>query len=191
MNLHLAQQMTTSGLALQLYKRSGCVCSMLGLDLQWRDWNAPSYRSLGRPRVWASFAERNGALHYNALSRLFQLEHSSICDCRVVQEWLSLQADVELSNKPPRAPDMKHNENMWSEVKRTIQETWPILPPRIAMSYGPWSQARWMKSSSQHYVRSLIESVHDWWNQWSKHRGSGLLIKEASFWKQSFYVLKH
>jgi len=21
-------------------------------------------------------------------------------------------------------------ENMWSEVKRTIQETWPVLPPR-------------------------------------------------------------
>jgi len=33
-------------------------------------------------------------------------DHSSIHDSRVVQEWLSRQADVELLDWPPRAPDM-------------------------------------------------------------------------------------
>jgi len=60
----------------------------------------------------------------------FQPEHSSIRDCPVVQERLSVQDVVELSDWPPRAPHMNHNENIWSEVKRTIQETWPVLPPR-------------------------------------------------------------
>ena len=41
-----------------------------------------------------------------------------------------LQADVEILDWPPRAPDMNPIENMWSEVKRTMQETWPALPPR-------------------------------------------------------------
>jgi hypothetical protein len=60
----------------------------------------------------------------------FQQDNSSIHDSHVVQEWLSLWADVELIDWPPRAPDMNSIENMWSEVKRTIEETWPVLPPR-------------------------------------------------------------
>ena len=52
----------------------------------------------------------------------FQQDHSSIHDSLVVQEWLSLQADVELIDWPPQAPDMNAIENMWSEVKRTVQE---------------------------------------------------------------------
>jgi hypothetical protein len=48
----------------------------------------------------------------------------------VVEEWLSRQADVELIDWPPRAPDMNLIENMWSEVKQTVQKTWLDLPPR-------------------------------------------------------------
>jgi hypothetical protein len=48
----------------------------------------------------------------------------------VVPEWLSLHADVELIDWPPWATDMNPIENMWSEVKRTLQETWPVLPSR-------------------------------------------------------------
>jgi len=51
-----------------------------------------------------------------------QQDHSSIHDSRVVQEWLSRQADVELHDWPPRAPDMNPTEKTWSEVKRTKQE---------------------------------------------------------------------
>ena len=59
-----------------------------------------------------------------------QQDHLSIHDCRVVQEWLSRQADVELLDWPQRAPGMNPIENKWSEVKRTMQETWPVLFPR-------------------------------------------------------------
>jgi hypothetical protein len=44
-----------------------------------------------------------------------QQDHSLIHDRRVVQECLSRQAEVELIDWTPRAPDMKPNENMWSE----------------------------------------------------------------------------
>jgi hypothetical protein len=60
----------------------------------------------------------------------FQQDHSSNHDSRVVQEWLSLQADVELNDWPLCLPDMSPIENMWSEMKRTMQETWLVLPPR-------------------------------------------------------------
>ena len=88
-----------------------------------------------------------------------QQDHS-IHDSRVVQEWLSLQADVELIDLPPRAPDMNPIENMWSEVKRTVQETWPVLPPRN--SDALWTlvpDALDEVTSSQRYVRSLVESI--------------------------------
>ena len=49
-----------------------------------------------------------------------QQDHPSIHDSRVVQEWLSRQADVELIHWPPRTPDMNHTENIWSKVKRTM-----------------------------------------------------------------------
>ena len=42
----------------------------------------------------------------------FQQDHSSIHDSHVVQEWLSLQADVELIDWPPRAPDMNSIKNI-------------------------------------------------------------------------------
>ena len=42
----------------------------------------------------------NGTIH-------LQQDHSSIHDSRVVQEWLSLQADVEVIDPSQRAPNMK------------------------------------------------------------------------------------
>jgi len=73
------------------------------------------------PSVWMLYPE---------VMIQLQQDHSSIHDPRVVQEWLSRQANVELLEWPPRAPDMNPIENMWSEVKRTMLETWPVLPPR-------------------------------------------------------------
>jgi len=52
-----------------------------------------------------------------------QQDHSSIRDSCVVQEWLSRQADVEIIDWPPRAPDMNPIESMWSEVKRAPIES--------------------------------------------------------------------
>ena len=88
----------------------------------------------------------------------FQQDPSSIHDSRVVQEWLSLQADVELIEWPRRSPDLNPIENMWSEVKRTMQETWHVLPPRNSDVLWTLVSDVWDEvASSQHYVRSLIE----------------------------------
>ena len=51
---------------------------------------------------------RDGIIH-------FQQDYS-IHDSRVVQEWLSLQAGLELTNWPPRAPGMNSIEYVeWGE----------------------------------------------------------------------------
>jgi len=89
-----------------------------------------------------------------------QQDLSSIHDSRVVQEWLWRQADVELLDWPPPAPDMNPIENMWSEMKRTMQETCPVLPPRNsvelwALVSGVWDEV----ASSTCYIHSLIESM--------------------------------
>jgi hypothetical protein len=51
-------------------------------------------------------------------------------------------------------------DNMWSEVKRTMQETWPALPSRNsnelwALVLDAWDEV----ASSQRYIRSLTESM--------------------------------
>jgi len=89
-----------------------------------------------------------------------QQDHSSIHDSRVVQEWLWRQADVELLDWPPRAPDMNHIENMWSEVKTAMQETWPVLPPRNSDKLWTLVSDAWDEvASSMRYNRSLIEPM--------------------------------
>jgi hypothetical protein len=67
-----------------------------------------------------------------------QQDHS-IHDSRVVQEWLSRQADVELIDWPPGAPDTNPIENMWSEVKRMQQNLVSSLP-EIAIVSDAWDE---------------------------------------------------
>jgi len=89
-----------------------------------------------------------------------QQDHSCIHDSRVVQERLPRQADVELLDWPPRAPDMNPIENMWSQVNRTMQETWPVLPPRNSDELWALVPDAWDEvASSTRYNRSLIESM--------------------------------
>ena len=98
-------------------------------------------------------------LYTNGIIHLKQY-HSSIHDARVVQEWLSWQANVELTDWPPRAPNMNPIENMWSEVKRTMQEAWLVLPPRNSDELWALVSDTWDEvAMSQRYIRSLIESM--------------------------------
>ena len=83
-----------------------------------------------------------------------QQDHSSFHDSRVVQVWLSRQVEVEFIDWPPRAPDMNPVENMWSEEKRSMQETWPFLLPRNsdevwALVSDVWGEV----DSSTRYIR--------------------------------------
>jgi len=88
-----------------------------------------------------------------------QQEHSSILDSHVVQETVARQADVKILDWPLRAPDMNPIENMWSEVKRTMQETWPVLPPRNSDVLWTLMSDTWDKVGSfTRYIQSVIES---------------------------------
>jgi len=51
-------------------------------------------------------------------------------------------------------------ENMWSEVKRTMQETWPVHPPRNSDELWTLVSDAWDEvASSTRYIRSMIESM--------------------------------
>jgi hypothetical protein len=96
----------------------------------------------------------NGIIH-------LQQDHSSIHDSRAVQESLSRQADIEIIDWPPWVPDMNPIENMWSEVKRTMQETWHVLQ-RWAM--GPCVRhVGWSFFVSA--LHSITKWVHDMTNE--------------------------
>ena len=68
-----------------------------------------------------------------------QQDHPFIHDSPVVQEWLSWQADVELIDWPPRAPDMNPIENMWSEVKRALIESMTRRMKSVVEAQGFWT----------------------------------------------------
>jgi len=49
---------------------------------------------------------------------------------------------------------------MWSEVKRTMKETWPALPLRNSDELWTLVSDAWDEvASSTRYIRSLIESM--------------------------------
>jgi hypothetical protein len=77
-------------------------------------------------------------LHPDGIIHL-QQDHSSIHDFRVVQEWLSQQADVELIGWTPQAPDMNPIENMWSEVKRPLIESMTRQMKSVVEALGFWT----------------------------------------------------
>jgi hypothetical protein len=68
-----------------------------------------------------------------------QQDHSSNHDSRVVQEWLSRQAVVELIAWTPRTPDMNPIENMWSEVKRALIESVTRRMKSVFEAQGFWT----------------------------------------------------
>ena len=116
--------------------------------------------------------------------------HSSIHDFRVVQEWLSRQADVELLDWTPQVPDMNPIAYMWRWKGQCTKSGLSSLP-EVAMSYGPLYHTRGMKFLRLRVTFDpWLSPWHEEWNQWSK-KGYGLLIKEVNFWKQPFQGLKY
>jgi len=76
-----------------------------------------------------------------------------------------LQADIELIDWPPRAPNMKRIHNVWRQTKRKMQETWPVIPPRTAMTFGslclmPGRKMLLLNAMFDHKVRmkSVVEA---------------------------------
>ena len=71
-------------------------------------------------------------------------------------------------------------ESVWREVKRTMQETWPVLPPRNSDESG--MKLLCLSVTFDH----CLSPWHDEWNQWLKQMGSWFLTKAVNFWKQPF-----
>ena len=80
--------------------------------------------------IWQNVTVPSVRLLYPEGIMNLQQDHSSIYDSRVVQEWLSWQTYIKLLDWPLQAPDMNPIKNMCSGVKRIVQKTWPVLPPR-------------------------------------------------------------
>ena len=53
---------------------------------------------------------------------------------------------------------MNPNEKMWSELKRTMQETWPVFPARNSDELWTLMLDAWDEvGSSTRYIRSMVE----------------------------------
>jgi hypothetical protein len=50
-------------------------------------------------------------------------------------------------------------ENIWSEVKKTMQEAWPDLPLRKRDALWTLVSDTWDEVASSRHVQSLIESI--------------------------------
>ena len=62
---------------------------------------------------------------------------------------------------PPRAPDMNPIENMWSEAKRTMQETWPVLPPRTSDELWNLVSDAWDEVASSRRYFSITDTTNE------------------------------
>jgi hypothetical protein len=73
-----------------------------GVKYPRRDWNTPPYgREHRRPSLWVSSLTLQS--HWGNLP---PNNNSSIHNSHLLEEWLSRQADIELSDWPPRWPDL-------------------------------------------------------------------------------------
>ena len=71
-------------------------------------------------------------------------------------------------------------ETMWSGVKRTMQETWPVLPPRNRDELWTLVSNAWDEVAlSQLYNRTLMSPWRDEWNQWWEQKVLDFLLKRS------------
>jgi hypothetical protein len=105
----------------------------------------------------------------------FQQNHSSIHDSNLVQKWLLVQADVELGDWPPWAYVMNPIDSTCSEVKKTMQTSWPVLPPKSSDSLWTILSENW-ELNMLHRTIKFNPCVHTQRNvtgEWS----SGMILK--------------
>ena len=76
---------------------------------------------------------------------------------------------------------------MWSGVKRTMQETQPVLPPRNSDELWDLVSDAWDElASSQHYIQSLIESMTRRMKPVVEAEGFWTLLKRSIFENSPF-----
>jgi hypothetical protein len=76
---------------------------------------------------------------------------------------------------------MNRVENLWNELNRTMQGTWPVVPPRNSDELWALVSDVWDEFASYtRYIRLLIKYTARRMKSESKHKFSGL-IKEVNF----------
>jgi len=76
---------------------------------------------------------------------------------------------------------------MWSGVKRTMQETWPVLPPRNSDELWDLVSDAWDEVASlQRYSQSLIESMTRRMKSVVEAEGFWTLLKRSIFANSPF-----
>jgi len=99
-----------------------------------------------------------GALFKKFSLFLNMQDHTSIHDSHVVQEWLSLQADVKLIDWPPQV--LVQTSSRICGVRRTTHETLHVFPSRNSDELWTLVSDMWDEvASSQLHVQSLIKSM--------------------------------
>jgi hypothetical protein len=191
MNLHLDQQMTDLGVSVTTLS----ICLPANTVVVPHCWGWISHEGVGMRHY---IGHLDGLQYKHVLQNVmvpsmrmlypdgiihFQLEHSSI----IFVVWFKNGCPC----RPTSNSVTGHRERLIWTTTRICGVRWrgqyrkPGLSslPGIVMSCGPWSQTRGMKLL--HFSVTFDHWLSPWrdgWNQWSKHRGSGLLIKEARFW---------
>jgi len=147
--------------------------------------------SPGWPAVSAHFTECNGVLCTDALSWWY----NPFTARPLLHSWFSCGSRMAIGAGRRRTHWLENREHLIWTPSRICGVRWkgqfrkPGLSSfqEIVMSYGHLCQTLGMKLlclsvTFDHW----LSPWHDEWNQWSKQKGSGFLIKAVNFWKQPF-----
>ena len=104
---------------------------IVGVKFPSRFWNTPPCgREQKRLSMWVRLQKVmvSSVILQSHWNNIPTNNNSSTQNSSLFQEWLSWQADIELTDWPPRSPDLSTIEDTWMEMKKIMQETWSDLP---------------------------------------------------------------
>ncbi|KAJ4444964.1 hypothetical protein ANN_06763 [Periplaneta americana] len=132
------------------------------LGVLWRldaNLNAQQYKVLMEnvmlPSVWMIYPDDDEII-------FFQQYNHRVHTCAEVMRWFSERPFIRLIEWPPCSPDLNVLENVWSEVKKTVNAMINTMRRRPTTKDALWSiiEDAWDRvSSRRQYLRRLIASI--------------------------------
>ncbi|KAJ4430237.1 hypothetical protein ANN_22449 [Periplaneta americana] len=93
---------------------------------------------------------------------IFQQDNHRVLTCVAVMTWFSERPCIRLIEWPPCSPDLNVLENVWWEVKKTVNAMINTMPRRPTTKDALWNIIKnaWDRvSSRRQYLRRLIASI--------------------------------